>query len=327
MRGLSGVTLLVFAIACGTPTSGSSSSSGRPLSLPAMKLAVLGAVGGKLDYCDPDIYPLAHGTPLDDAKRRLPSIQSDPATYQAILTHERISRGSPLTDAQIVAISQDYKQIQVIDLLPAGDAYRFTVYVPTKIYPSYNESVSGTVGSSGDVSLQPPGTGRLKNCPICLAFGVLIGTPAGQVPVQDVWPGMTVWTTDLEGRRIRGVVLQVGSMLAPLGHEVVRMTLSDGRMVVASPGHPTADGRRIGDLRPGDTLDGSRVVRTVLVPYTALATYDLLPSGPTGTYFADGVLLGSTLATASPPALRPVRARPTPRIESRGWSRSGFARL
>jgi hypothetical protein len=41
-------------------------------------------------------------------------------------------------------------------------------------------------------------------------------------------------------------------------------------------------------------------VRTALVPYTS-ATYDLLPSGPTGTYFADGVLLGSTLAV-NPPA-------------------------
>ena len=38
----------------------------------------------------------------------------------------------------------------------------------------------------------------------------------------------------------------------------------------------------------------SRVVSADLVPYAG-TTYDLLPSGPTGTYVADGVLLGSTL--------------------------------
>lgn len=266
-----------------------------------MKLAVLGAVGGRLDYCDPDTYPVAHGTPLEAAKRRLPSIQADSTTYQAILTHEKILPGTPLTDAQIVAISQDYKQIQVIDLLPTGDVLHFVVYVPTNDYPANNESISGTVGRSGDVRLQSPGPGRQKNCPICLAYGVLISTPAGPVPVQDVSPGMTVWTTDLDGRRVRGVVLQIGSMLAPIGHEVVQLMLADGRTVMASPGHPTADGRRIGDLLPGDALDGSRVVSSILIPYSS-ATYDLLPSGPTGTYFADGVLLGSTLAAVNPPA-------------------------
>jgi hypothetical protein len=31
------------------------------------------------------------------------------------------------------------------------------------------------------------------------------------------------------------------------------------------------------------------------VPYEGSATYDLLPSGDTGLYWADGILLGSTL--------------------------------
>jgi hypothetical protein len=51
----------------------------------------------------------------------------------------------------------------------------------------------------------------------------------------------------------------------------------------------------VGDLRPGDAFDGSRVVGATPVPYGGSVTYDLLPSGPTGTYFADGVLLASTL--------------------------------
>jgi hypothetical protein len=33
-----------------------------------------------------------------------------------------------------------------------------------------------------------------------------------------------------------------------------------------------------------------------LFPYDHPATYDLLPSGATGFYWADGILIGSTLA-------------------------------
>jgi hypothetical protein len=77
---------------------------------------------------------------------------------------------------------------------------------------------------------------------------------------------------------------------------VVRVTLADGRAVVASPGHPTADGRRVGELNPGDLLDGSRILAIDLLPYAG-DTWDLLPLSSTGEYWANGVLLGSTLAT------------------------------
>ena len=38
------------------------------------------------------------------------------------------------------------------------------------------------------------------------------------------------------------------------------------------------------------------MVSAGLIPYAGGFTFDLLPSGPTGTYFANGVLLGSTLS-------------------------------
>jgi hypothetical protein len=87
------------------------------------------------------------------------------------------------------------------------------------------------------------------------------------------------------------------------------LSLADGRTVVASPGHPRADGRTIRDLQPGDRYDGSVVASTIVVPYAG-ATWDLLPSGPTGTYFANGVLLGSTLSLLPlpPAAAHPARA-------------------
>ena len=67
-------------------------------------------------------------------------------------------------------------------------------------------------------------------------------------------------------------------------------------MVDVSPGHPLPDGRRLGDLRPGDPVDGATVVSVALEAYDRSATFDLLPSGPTGTYWANDILLASTLA-------------------------------
>jgi hypothetical protein len=70
-------------------------------------------------------------------------------------------------------------------------------------------------------------------------------------------------------------------------------------MLEASPGHPTSDGRHVGDLKAGDKLDGSRIVRIELLPYVG-DTWDLLPAGSTGVYWADGVLLESTLLVTAP---------------------------
>jgi hypothetical protein len=71
--------------------------------------------------------------------------------------------------------------------------------------------------------------------------------------------------------------------------------LSDGRTVDVSPGHGLPDGRRLGDLRAGHRVDGATVASATLEPYAGGATFDLLPSGLTGTYWANGILLASTL--------------------------------
>ena len=50
------------------------------------------------------------------------------------------------------------------------------------------------------------------------------------------------------------------------------------------------------ELQAGDALDGSTITRWELVPYTEVRTYDLLPAGATGYYWANGILLASTLS-------------------------------
>src|SRR5262249_59637138 len=72
------------------------------------------------------------------------------------------------------------------------------------------------------------------------------------------------------------------------------------REVFASPGHPTADGRTLAQLQPGDALDGARVLSAKRIRYADEYTYDILPSGGTGAYWANGILLGSTLALHVP---------------------------
>ena len=49
------------------------------------------------------------------------------------------------------------------------------------------------------------------------------------------------------------------------------------------------------DLKVGDTLDGARVTLIERQPYAGTRTYDLLPSGDTGFYWANGILVGSSL--------------------------------
>ncbi len=77
----------------------------------------------------------------------------------------------------------------------------------------------------------------------------------------------------------------------------MRVELANDRVLEISPGHPTADGRSFGELRPGDRLDGIAIVSAEMVPYAHAHTYDILPASPSGTYYAAGALVGSTLST------------------------------
>jgi hypothetical protein len=301
--------LLLVATACAkvsTPA-GSPQPVGRQLPLPALKLAVLDAVGGQLVYCDPDEFPIPSGSTLENATARFPTIKADRATFDAILEYEHLSAGQQFTPGALIAISDDYKQMQAIDLTPTATGYGFSVVAATDVGIT---RLSGTVGLSGSVTIERREVGQRPNCPICLATGVQIAAPNGPIAVQDLHVGMPVWTTDLRGRRTAGVVLEVGHTEAPIGHEVVSLTLSDGRTVLVSPGHPTADQRLIRDLHAGDQYDGSMVATVVLIPYAG-TTWDVLSSGPTGTHFANGVLLGSTLSagSASHPNAEPSRLR------------------
>lgn len=137
--------------------------------------------------------------------------------------------------------------------------------------------------------------GKPRMCPICLASSTMIATPKGNVNVKDIQAGMMVWTIKRDGSKVAMPVSNTSKTTVPSSHRIVHLKLKDGREAWISPGHPTMDGRLIGTLKKGDRYDGSSVLLAELVPYRDLATYDLLPAGETGAYWADGILVGSTL--------------------------------
>lgn len=137
--------------------------------------------------------------------------------------------------------------------------------------------------------------GYVRACPICLAKNTLIDTPLGKVAVQDMQVGMPVWTVNASGTRVLGSVIQISKTFVAPGHKMVQLILLGGRTLLISPGHPTIDGRTAGDLTVGGVYDGALIIFSKQVAYNEGYTYDILPSGETGFYFANDTILDSTL--------------------------------
>ncbi len=134
-----------------------------------------------------------------------------------------------------------------------------------------------------------------RMCPICLASNTRIATPRGEVNVTDITVGMVVWSLDMQGSKVRRTIVKVSRTPVASTHKVVHLVLSDERQVWVSPSHPATDGRLVGVLHAGESFDGAMIVSAELVPYWDTATYDLLPDGDTGAYWANGIPLKSTL--------------------------------
>jgi hypothetical protein len=129
----------------------------------------------------------------------------------------------------------------------------------------------------------------------CLPPDALIATPRGDIAIATLHLGDLVWTMDEHGRRLAAPIITLSSTPFTGDHPVHEVTLNDGRVFRASAGHPLVERTLVGGLRVGGHLDGS-TVSTIRTRMIRGHTWDLLPAGPTGTYWSDGVQLGSTLA-------------------------------
>jgi hypothetical protein len=136
---------------------------------------------------------------------------------------------------------------------------------------------------------------ELYGCPICLSSDTMISTPNGDINVKELKVGMTVWSINTNGKKTAQPLLKVSSTPVPVDHKVVHLVLEDGRALRVSPKHPTEDGRTVEELKAGNTYDGSIIKSIALEQYSEEKTYDLLPAGETGHYWANGILMGSTL--------------------------------
>jgi Hint domain-containing protein len=251
---------------------------------------------GPISWCDPDYYPVAHADEQVLAEQRLPEIQADTETYAAILDHLGIAGGADLSEAQKLAIYREWKLLNAVHLTPTGDGrFGFDLITETDVGLGRGVHSVGTIDAQGTIEVQLTEDSFLTACPICLSRGTLIDTPRGPVPVELLRQGDVVWTVDAFGRRVATPLLQVGSTPVPSTHRVVHLVLDDARELWVSPGHPLADGRTLGELSPGDLMDSARVVTAELVAYAGGSTFDILPGGATGFYWANGVLLASTL--------------------------------
>lgn len=294
------VGLAAAVAACaGTPTPptshGPTPTPGPPLAAAELKLVLVGRFG-PLWYCDPDFYPIQRQDEIEAARERWAEVVADAEAFEAITTRLNLDPEGDFTDGQKLDVYRAWKVLTAIALDPIGnDTYRFDYLAQPKAGAAEGTRTAGTITAAGEVTVEQQAVAGEPMCPICLTRGTLIETPRGAVAVDRLRIGDPVWTLDVNGRRVRGTVIAVGSTAAPAAHRVVRLVLADGRTVTASPGHPLADGRRLGDLRAGDAVDGSLVVAATLVANDDSWTYDIVVSGPTGIYLVDGIAMGSTL--------------------------------
>ena len=243
-------------------------------------------------YCDPDYYPVAReGQEQQNANTQFPVIKSNQAEFSAILAYLNLPDKTDYTDNEQLLIYREHKKLTYgVQMAAADGGYNFDLRVGT----GQGERIKGTVKTSGETQETSRET-SVNTCPICLVKGTLIDTPQGQIPVEKLNKGMIIWTLDVSGDRIAKEIIETAFTIVPSSFHVIRMELNDGRSVTASPGHPTANGKAIVDYLVGDALDGAEVITITDVIYENGSTYDILPDSATGVYWANGILLGSTL--------------------------------
>jgi hypothetical protein len=244
-------------------------------------------------WVDSDFYPVAReGQEEINAREQFAAIKANNAEFTAILSRLGLPDKTDYSDQEKLSIYREHKKLtRAVTMTPSGDVYNFSI----RTGENQGKHIEGTISLSGQIKVlkEEP---SFNTRPICLTKGTLIATPAGQIPVEQFQPGMNVWTVDAAGRRLAVEVIKTSQTPVPPSFQVVKVILSDGRAVSASPGHPTAERRALGGYTVGDSLDGSSIAAVEYLNYGSGATYDLLPSGETGLYWANGIILGSTLS-------------------------------
>ncbi|MDD1678161.1 MAG: Hint domain-containing protein [Methanomicrobiales archaeon] len=260
--------------------------------LPQLKYLLLDHYGeSEFFFCDPDYYPISRGDELEKALEYFPIIQNNTDEFTAIT--DRKGLNPPYSDEVKLTIYREYKKLRAIPLSLAGESsYEYTMQLG--IEGDSGRRVTGSIHSDGTI-LEQRSENVILTCPICLDENTVIDTPRGPIPVDELREGMMVWTLDTQGDRRPLPILSASCSAVPSDHRVIRLQLSDGREVNVSPGHPTTDNRTIGMLMVGDMLDRATITRVDLIAYDKPSVCDILPAGDTKSYWANGILLKSSI--------------------------------
>jgi hypothetical protein len=127
----------------------------------------------------------------------------------------------------------------------------------------------------------------------CIVEGMMVDTPTGARPIQDLRPGDEVWSRTTAGSPVAGRVVQV---FPARSWGYLRIRFSDGGVLCATGAHPiaTASGFIAADsLRPGMVVQGSDGLRTIAsidAPSSLTRVYDL-EIAPESNFIAAGVLV------------------------------------
>src|SRR5688572_4176825 len=228
-------------------TAGASPRAAPPTSIPTIPSSTLSPIELKYRvleqfpdffFCDPDFYPIARQDEMVLAQQRFPELQANPEEFQAILDHNNLSNAGSFTDEQKLLIYRDHKKLNVVFFEVVGDVYQFQIQTGTE---GQEESlITGTIDANGSIDIQKQEP-SFPSCPICLAAGTLIGTPRGAVSVENLRIGDPIWTMNEAGERVAGRIERLGSVKVPVIYHIIHLTLSDGRELYASSGHPTAE--------------------------------------------------------------------------------------
>lgn len=151
-----------------------------------------------------------------------------------------------------------------------------------------------------EVQPDPPPRRRPRERPECLAAGTLVRTPGGERAIEELSPGEAVLSVDERtGRSVPARVVR----LRPRGpRPTLRLSLEDGRELLATSEHPLYDPERkeyrlSGGLAPGAALaepgpGGLRILRVSAVSAGPIVTvFDLSVEGPFHNFIAGGILV------------------------------------
>ncbi len=167
-------------------------------------------------------------------------------------------------------------------------------YVLTYNHDGQPWETTGSINFLGVIS-ESSNTPYIGSQGICLSSTTKIDTDTGQKQVTTLRVGDKVWSVNSNGEKVLVPIIKVSRRAVPSATIMLHVVLADRRQLTVSPNHPTAAGLPFKYLKIGDPLDDSKIINITGVNYSDGFTYDILPQSNTGTYWADGVLVGSTL--------------------------------